>query len=134
MLWRKTFDGMIPCDQEAQEWFTKTKDRQMVEMRCHRHRNPGQHRKYFALLNKVVENTDFVSTSELLYCIKVKLNYGEWKQFPGMDRPFFIEKSINFASMKQHDFEKFYNESMNVIIRDWLPCNRADLEMELICA
>ncbi len=135
MLWRKTYDGMQPCDDDAQEWFSKTKVGQMVEMKGHRPRYPWQHRKYFALLKLVVDNSDdFVNVDQLRYAVFAGLHLGEWVKIPNASKPFFIPKSMNFASMKQDEFEKVYNDTMNIIIKHWLPADRADIEEQLIYA
>lgn len=135
MLWRKTYDGMIPCDDESQEWYAKTKTGQIVEMKGNRPRNPLQHRKYFALLGLVVANSDiFVNVDQLRYAVFAGLHLGEWVKVPGASAPLFIPKSMNLASMKQEEFEKVYNDTMNLIIKHWLPADREDIEMQLACA
>jgi hypothetical protein len=76
-----TVSGFVPKSQEARQFHAKTKLGQTVELKGRRPRNPGHHRKLFALLNLMVDNTEeFANTKDALLGLKAVLGHGEWKR------------------------------------------------------
>ena len=118
---RKTASGFQPISQYAREFHSKTKLGQVVEMRCRRPRSPGHHRKLFALLNILVENTeDFTSTEDALTAIKAATGHGRWVKIGKAQRELFIPESISFDAMCQSDFNSFYDRAIAAVLRFWL--------------
>lgn len=118
---RKTASGFQPISEEARKFHAGTKLGQVVEMRCRRPRSPGHHRKLFALLNILVENTeDFVSTEDALTAIKAATGHGRWVQIGKAQRELFIGDSISFDAMAQDDFQTFYDRAIAAVLRFWL--------------
>ncbi|TZG25625.1 DUF1367 family protein [Sphingomonas montanisoli] len=126
---RKTLSGFEPVSAAARDFHAKTKLGQTVQLTGRRPRNPGHHRKFFALLGILVDNTDqFASTEDALIAVKAATGHGVWKKLhPKADREIFIPHSIDFASMPQDEFEAFYNLAFAAIIRWWLPVAANDL-------
>jgi hypothetical protein len=125
---RKTLQGWQPVSNAAREFWSKTKLGQVVEMKGRRPRNPGHHRKLFALLGIIVENTElFESTDDALTGLKAITGLGRWERIKGTSKDIFYPESIAFDAMDQKEFEAFYNQAIAAVIRFWLPVAEDDL-------
>lgn len=125
----KTMAGWIPKSNAAREFHAKTKLGQIVEMKARRPRNPGHHRKLFALLAIVAENNEeFADADEALVAVKAATGHGHWKKIKGTTREIFYPASIAFDAMGQDEFEDFYNAAVAAVRRWWLPVDNDELE------
>jgi len=76
-------------------------------------RNMAQHRKYFAILNNVVQATgEWASTEALRYDIFRALKRGEDRVSPVDGTVYFVPDSMKVASMAKADFERLYEDTM----------------------
>lgn len=138
---KKSLSSLVPADDEAAEALKKYKQGDTVSCEIRKPRNVDHHRKYFALLNLVVDNQErFRNTQELLDAIKFELGYvetrrkivketGSWKY----SEFYQVPKSISFTSMDQHTFDRFYSKSIDIILQHILPgINRDELEAEVL--
>jgi hypothetical protein len=122
----KTQSGLIPSDPESEERYKKIKLGSVVEHDIKIYRNPGFHRKMFALLNLAFENwipgeidskhgvpkKNFDQFRKDLIILA-----GYYETIIRLDGSVRIEaKSISFASMKQEEFEKLYSSVLDVIL------------------
>ena len=126
---RKTIAGWEPVSEAARQFHGKTKLGQTVDLRGRRPRNPGHHRKLFALLNLLVDNTEeFMSTKDALLGLKAALGHGEWRRLhKRSEREIFIPNSIAYENMGQEDFQEFYDAAVAAVIRWWIPVPANDL-------
>jgi hypothetical protein len=125
---RKTVRGFEPVSQAARDFHAKTKLGQVVEVKPRRPRNPGHHRKLFALLGLVVDNTElFTNTDDALVGLKAVMGKGRWERIQGTTRDLFYPESIAFDAMAQDDFEAFYDAAVAAVRRWWLPVGNDDL-------
>ncbi len=112
--------GLLPLDRRAQEFISRTKDGQQVLMSGRRPRNLKHHNKFFAMLDMVAENCSTpVSPDELLEVIK--LGVGHVKR---VKMPFGIVEyaaSIDFASMDQLQFDRFWDLAIPYICIEIIP-------------
>jgi hypothetical protein len=119
---RKTLQGWVPVSNAAREFWGKTKLNQVAEMKARRPRNPGHHRKLFALLGLVVENTDlFANTDDALVGLKAVMGFGRWERIKGTSKDLFYPDSIAFDAMGQDEFNAFYEQALAAVRRWWLP-------------
>lgn len=126
--WRKTVRGLEPVSAAARDFLAKTKLGQVVEVKPRRPRNPGHHRKLFALLGIIVDNTElFANTEDALTGLKAVMGRGRWERIEGTTRDLFYPESIAFDAMGQDDFEVFYEAAIAAVRRWWLPVDDADL-------
>jgi len=126
--YRKTLQGFQPVSQAARDFHAKTKMSQTVELKSRRPRNPAHHRKLFALLGLVVENTDlFANTDDALIGLKAVLGRGRWERIKGTSKDMFYPESIAFDAMSQDEFEGFYDAAIAAVQRWWLPVADNDL-------
>jgi heterodisulfide reductase subunit B len=118
---KKHLNALHPADEEAAEYLKKVKSGVAVSCEMKRPRNYANHRRYFSLLKLAFENQEnFKSLDQLKEAIKFELGYTELiRKFDGT----FIEKakSINFASMNEDEFQKYFSMSIDVILKFILP-------------
>lgn len=112
--------GLVPCDVMAEELMAFLPDGKDVLVTIRRARNPKHHRLLWALLKKVVENTDRWSDErELLDSLKLATGLFEARiAFNGV--PFAVPASISFAAMDQARFAEWYAKAVAVLARDVL--------------
>lgn len=127
--YQRTVAGFIPVSTAAREFHAKTKLSAIVELKGRRPRNPGHHRKLFALLGLLVDNREeFANTDDALLGLKAVLGHGVWKRLhPKAEREVFVPDSIAFENMDQTDFEVFYTSALAAVQRWWLPVNDDEL-------
>lgn len=76
-------------------------------------RNMAQHRKYFAVLNNVVQASgEWPSTEALRYDIFRALKRGEDRVSPVDGTVYFVPDSMAVASMPKAEFERLYEDTM----------------------
>lgn len=131
--------ALLPVDQQAQEYVSKLKLGAGIRVTAKQHRNPGFHRKYFALLNLAF---DAWEPGDKQYKGEpVRKNFDQFRNditvlagyyemavtLKGETR--LTAKSISFASMKQDDFERLYSATIDVVLSRVLKnYSRDDLE------
>lgn len=129
LQYRRTLSGFEPMTQAAKEEHAKCKLGQPVYVYIRRPRNAQHHRKLFALLSILVDNTDqFSSVDDALIAVKAVTGHGRWVRLhPKATREMFVPDSIDFASMPQSEFEAFYTLAVAAIRRWWLPVEDSEL-------
>jgi len=106
----------VPAGQSARELLSKVKDGQSVFMEVWQARNMNQHRKFFAILNNVVEATGrWTSTEHLRRDILIALHHYDEvvDQFTGEVHK--IPHSMAVASMPKDEFEKLYTDTIRLL-------------------
>ena len=77
-------------------------------------RNPRHHRKYFALLNLVVSNTEkFKDVNHLRMILAIECVHYDELIDPLSGEVRIIPKSISFSSMGQDEFSELYSKSLD---------------------
>lgn len=118
--------ALIPLDQQAVDFLAKLKLGAGVTVEIKRHRNPGLHKKYFALLNLAYEAWE--PTAATYKGEAVGKNFDQFRNdvtvlaghyemavnLRGETR--LTAKSISFGNMSAEDFEDLYSATVNVIL------------------
>jgi hypothetical protein len=105
--------ALFPGDKAARELHAKVKDGAWVFIEIWLPRNMAQHRKYFAVLNNVVEATgEWTSTEDLRFEIFKALKRGRGRISPVDGTLDFIPDSMAVASMPKVEFERLYEDTM----------------------
>ncbi len=105
--------GFYPVDRQAREMLAGVVEGSAVFLQIWRPRNMAQHRKYFAILNNVVEATgEWPSTEALRYDIFRALKRGQDRVSPVDGTVYFVPDSMAVASMPRADFERLYDDTM----------------------
>lgn len=109
----RTISGLSPADDAARESLRKIKIGKTVRASISVPRNIAHHRKYWALINTVWAATDGWPSPEDLH-IELKIRLGLTKEVivRSTGEVVKIVGSINFASMNQQDFDKFYERAL----------------------
>jgi hypothetical protein len=119
--------SLVPADREARELHAKLKDGAAVFIQLWLPRNMAQHKKYFAVLNNVVEATgEWTSTDDLRFEIFKALKRGLLRVSQVDGSLDFIPDSMAVASMPKVEFERLYDDTMK-----WLT-ERYDCDPEML--
>ena len=121
-LWRRTETGWVPADEQSQELFSSFAVGDVCRFKPRKMRNPAFHRKFFALLKICVDSTEGWTVDSLRKYLAIETGFFVPYTFPA--RPGIVlreAKSISFGKMDADDFHKFYNDAINVMIRDVVP-------------
>ena len=133
LVLRKHLGSLRPADEQSEEWLRKIANGECIMVEARKPRNIGHHRKMFALLNLICQNTEHFKDPLML------LKYIQ--QITGLHCEIYhssihgtqkIPKSIAFYNMDQIEFEPFYNAVVDFIIQDILPVSRDELENEVL--
>ena len=113
---RRVGEVLVPMDELQGKGLGSLLPNKEVTVEVKQSRNPGHHRLLFALLNKVVENTeDFEDVEHLLTWLKIAL--GHVKTMIGPDgRVYYMPKSLSFAAMGQEKFNPFFDSALNLMV------------------
>jgi hypothetical protein len=131
----KGLRGCTPADQDAWAKFKRRletmKTGAWLRFEWSSPRNAKHHRKLFALLNMIAENSETYNTPEkALVAVKLCTAHYDLMADPETGEIVKIPKSISFESMGQEDFEVFYSAAIDGILTYILPqmdretCNR----------
>lgn len=115
-LFRRSGFTLLPADRGAREVLSGIGEGKSVFVEVWQPRNMNQHRKYFAILNNVVEATGkWTSTEHLRKDILIALNrYDEHvSQLTGEVAK--LPHSMAVASMPADDFRQLYDETIALL-------------------
>ena len=112
-LFRKVALSLVPVSREARELLSAIRDGATVFIEVWSPRNMAQHKKYFAVLNNVVEATGkWASTEDLRFDIFKALKRGTIRVSQVDGAVDFIPDSMAVASMPKDEFERLYDDTM----------------------
>lgn len=121
---------LVPASREARQAVARMKDGTEAFYQPWLPRNMAQHRKYFAVLNNVVEATgEWSSTEDLRFDIMRALKRGEDHVSPVDGEIRFVPESMKVASMPKAEFERLYEDTMRWLT-DRYQCDPEMLTME----
>lgn len=136
----KTSGGLLaPADQPTADYLAKVRVGEVVKVKATRMRNPGHHRKFFALLNFAFDAWEPV---EKLYKGEpVQKNFEQFRADVVILAGYYdtairlngdtrvTAKSISFGSMGQDEFDSLYSATVDVILARILKSyTRADID------
>lgn len=118
--------GATPQDQE--EWakyrrrLETMKPGTWLRVESSRPRNGKHHRKMFALLQLVAENSETYDTTEkALVAVKLAAGYFDPMPDPRTGEIFPVLQSVSYDAMDQDAFEKFYSAALDGVLQVILP-------------
>lgn len=122
----KGLRGSTPADQDAWAKFRRRletmKPGTWLRMEWARPRNGPHHRKLFALLSLVAENSETYDTTEkALVAVKLVSGYCDPFIDPTTGELMQIPQSVSFDAMDQDAFDKFYSAAIDGVLRHILP-------------
>ena len=108
--------GFVPADVMADEMMQKVPVGAQVLLTVRKPRNVQHHRKLFALLNVVTQQTDrWADTTILLEDLKLATGLFETRVSGLNGMPYPVPASISFAAMSQDLFELWYAKAIAVL-------------------
>lgn len=118
-IYKRTFDGFAPANDDAAEFFGRVKLGQLVTMDCKQSRNLKFHRLFFAILRLIGDNSNpHISEAAALLCAKAAAGHGEWLDTGR--RELFVPASISFARMDQAAFEEFVAKAIPPVVQRFM--------------
>ena len=116
-LFKKSLTGLIPVDDDAVDMFNSIKEDEYILIDYKKHRNIGNHRRLFSMLNGVVDNSDhYKNVNELLDVIKLKSGHFTTIVLHSGGVA-YVPKSINFASMSEDKFKVFFSNAIDISLQ-----------------
>lgn len=108
-----------PSDEEAEALLARLPEGKQCEITYRVPRSIQQHRLFFGLLNKLVENSDlFEDVDQALIAVKIAVHLYDAHVIDG--RMVLVPQSIAFESLDQDRFQKVFDRALNVITSRWL--------------
>ena len=128
--------SLAAYDMAALEVMQKWKIGDVVAATVRRPRSIQHHRKLFAMLNLVWEGSAIQDTYPSVDCLLDALKHamGHVETFRSIHGDVLMKpKSISFESMPQDEFNRFYDQAVEIIIQRLVPhLNREDLEARVM--
>lgn len=126
VLTKAASGALVPIDPQAVDFIAKMKLGAAVTATVKRHRNPGHHRKFFALLNLAFEawepatatyKGEVVGKNFAQFRNDITVLAGHYEMAVNLrGETRLTAKSISFASMGQEEFDTLYSAVVNVIL------------------
>lgn len=122
----KGLRGATQADQEAWSKFRRRletmKTGKWLRVEATMPRNGPHHRKFFALLQLIAENSETYNTvDKALVAVKLIVGHFEPCIHPETGELIQVPKSIAFESMDQDAFDKFYSAAIDGVLQHILP-------------
>lgn len=115
-IYKRTLDGFIPANDDANDFFGRCKLGQLVTMDAKQSRNLKFHRLFFAILKLISENSNpHISEAAALHFAKLAAGVGEVVT-DSRGEKHFIPGSISFARMDQQAFDAFVQSAIPPLV------------------
>ncbi len=123
VFFRRTFIGLEPDDEMAQDALRGVTFGAVVAVEITRPRNLQHHRLYWALCTKIANAIDVTpeNVSDVL-----KIATGHFTTVRGKTDTYRLPKSISFAKMDQAEFNAFFDRCCRVICEQWVNHMKAE--------
>ena len=105
---------LLPYSNDDTNKILKLKKNTVYRVNIKQPRNYKHHSKYFALCRMICDNTEYF-TSEKQVSEYLKLKTGHIESFVIGNETIIIPKSINFDTLAQDEFEKYYDACLPII-------------------
>ena len=131
---QKINNSAYPVDETSQERFAKIANKSEFIVDVKLSRNPKFHRKVMSLIrlvfNNMPEQYHFPEIEDVLDEIKLKAGYFK-KHVTTKGEALYFPKSISFESMDEYQFNEFFERILDVIVKDFLPLTKKEIEEEI---
>lgn len=127
LLLKRLNNAFIPIDDEGVEIFGKIKEGEEILVEYKRHRNVGNHKRLFSMLQLIKQNqTKYKSVDNILTECKFKAGYFDIHISQNGEK-ILVPKSVNFASMGEDKFQEFFSSCIDTCLT-LVPMGRDELE------
>jgi hypothetical protein len=108
--------ALWPADFAAEEFMERVGEGKEIMVTPRKARNPKHHRLLFAMLRKIVDNSDqWASESELLDNLKLATGLAEIRVNLLTGKPYAVPASISFAAMDQVKFAAWFDQAVSIL-------------------
>lgn len=115
-LFRCGLSGFMPFNDEAQEFASRCKLGEVVELKPTRVRNERHHRLFFAILRLISDNSNpHIGQKAALHFAKIAAGVGEVVT-DSRGETHFVPGSVSFAKMDQAGFEAFVQSAIPPLV------------------
>lgn len=115
-IFRRTLDGFTPANDDAAEFFGKTKLGQLVTLTGKQSRNLKFHRLFFAILRLISDNSNPpISEKAALHFAKIAAGVGDVVT-DSRGEKHFVPGSISFGRMNQAEFDAFVKAAIPPVV------------------
>lgn len=129
----KRISSLIPIDEEGKDALAGIGQGELIKVKITKARNLKHHKKFFSMLNLVLDNQESYPTlKHLLTAVKLEAGWYEDVPISVKGVPHFIPKSISFAKMDQLEFDDFYMQAIAACCRLLPHLNARDIEAEVL--
>ena len=116
----KRLNALYPIDETSEAAVRKFGLGEIVSVEVKRPRNVAFHRKFFAMLQIILQNQDaYKSIDDLLDVCKLRI--GHFRTINTKNGEVQIPDSISFAAMDDTAFGDFYDRACNWVVTEVIP-------------
>lgn len=130
-LFRRTASGLVPDDDPARGELRRLKIGQLVFVEIKAARNVRQHRYLFGLLRLMVDHGIYPTTDAALTALKIATGHVDRLVIKDTGDVHLIPKSISFTSMRQTEFQEWFDAALKIVATRWLEVAPETLAREL---
>ena len=116
----KKLGALYPYDEAGQAVLRRIKPGDIVEVELTKPRNAQFHRKFWAMLQIILENQEHYTSVEDLLAV-CKLRIGHTHKIQTAQGIVEIPASISFAAMDDVEFANFYDRACNWVLSEVIP-------------
>lgn len=129
----KRLSSLITIDDEGKEALDSIGQGELVKVKVTKARNLKHHRKFFSMLNLVLENQErFPTIDHLLTAVKIEAGFYDDVPIDLNGKLVYVPKSISFAKMDQLAFDDFYMRAITACCRLLPHLNAEDIRQEVM--
>jgi len=119
---KRSIRGLEASDDASADVLRKIGQGDIVKVNITKPRNLVFHRKYWALVNLVWQNSDVYKSPEAVHvALKLAIGHYEVVCVRGTGEAVCIPKSIRFGSMDETEFAQYWTRCCDAIAKDFLP-------------
>jgi hypothetical protein len=129
---KKHYYTLVPCDEDSLEKLKKLKAEEYYYVEVKLARNYKFHKKYMKMLKTAYDNQNkYDNFTSFRY--EVEMRSGFYKTHITIKgTTIFFPDSIAFDKMEEHDFEKLFNKSIDIILKHFIPAEKEALVDEIL--
>lgn len=134
---KRTLHGFTAADEGSQDAMRKFKMGETYRANVVKPRNLRNHRRYWALVNLVYQNTEGYASAELVHA-HLKLLAGRCSPVvsKATGETFLVPESISFSAMDEAEFQEFWARCIKAVCEHIIPGIEVDAvqyEIEKLC-
>jgi len=134
---QKTLHSLIPADDDAREALKRWKLGDTLACDVVKPREHKSLRRYWAMVNLVLQNTDQFKSKEQLHAyLKIRAGHCTPIASNTTGEVFYVPDSIDYATLDENQFMQVWVKIVNVICEEILPgldSEAMELEIQRVC-